>query len=75
MELSRWLQCVLMSCVVTAAVFAGLVFPASVAAQSPPPDRQVAITIDDLPAGNSDAKGSGCGIREREKSLQVGPGG
>ena len=51
MELSRWLQWVLMSCVVTAAVFAGLVFPASVAAQSPPPDRQVAITIDDLPRG------------------------
>ncbi len=54
MELSRWCQCVLLSCVVTGAVFARLVFPASVAAQSPPPDRQVAITIDDLPAANSD---------------------
>ena len=54
MELSRWLQSVLMSCVVTGGAFAGLVFPASVAAQSPPPDRQVAITIDDLPAANSD---------------------
>jgi len=54
MELSRCLQCVWMLCAVGGAVFVGLVFPASVAAQSSAPDRQVAITIDDLPATNSD---------------------
>src|ERR1700738_4028087 len=47
MELSRRLQCVLRWWVVTGAGFAGLVFPAWVAAQSSPLDRQVAITIDD----------------------------